>query len=69
MKCIEMFKYEESIKTVVELSWEEAIMKWSTLGYAAIFADIYDTRVEDGLVVHPRPTYNTIKKQIRRDNE
>jgi hypothetical protein len=42
IKCVEKFKYEQSVSQNKDIGWEEAFVKWVDLGHAKKFADIYD---------------------------
>ena len=42
LKCVEKFKWEESEKENREISWEDALMRWSKQGHAELFANLYN---------------------------
>jgi len=66
MKCIEIFKYEESKHQDRNIEWNEATMMWAEQGYAEHFANIYDKMVVEGHTVHPRPTYKAIAQLVHK---
>jgi len=42
LKCIEMFKWEESERAGHEVKWEDIEFMWSDLGYAAAFREAFN---------------------------
>ena len=42
MKCLEIFKYEESEKSKKDIGWDVAIQLWMERGYAKKFSDVFD---------------------------
>lgn len=58
MKCIEIFKYEQSEKEGYDIGWSEAGMRWVDQLWASHFADVYDPNKK------PRIIYQEIKKLI-----
>jgi len=42
LKCIEMFKWDESKVAGQDIGWNEAGMRWATNGYAAAFREVFD---------------------------
>jgi hypothetical protein len=42
LKCIEMFKWEESSKVGEDIGWNEAGMRWANEGYALSFRAVFD---------------------------
>ena len=42
LKCIEMFKWDESKTEDRDIGWNEAGMRWANNGYASVFRDIFD---------------------------
>ena len=42
LKCIEMFKWEESEREDHDIDWNEAGMRWSLEGYAEAFAKVFN---------------------------
>lgn len=62
LKCIEIFKYEESEKLQKALDWDQAFLKWVEDGYAKIFADVYNEKA------NPRQLYKKILK-IKKDTK
>lgn len=41
LKCVEIFKWDESKKEGKDIGWDDAHMRWVTNGYAKKFAECY----------------------------
>lgn len=58
VKCIEIYKYEESQKEGKDIGWDEASIRWAKNGYAEEFAKVYDN------IITPTDLYKIIKNNI-----
>ena len=56
LKCVEIYKYEESKTEDKDIGWSDAFMQWADKGFAKKFADLYDEDSE----LTPRQLYNKI---------
>lgn len=57
LKCIEMFKWDQSTLEGADIGWNEAGMRWANNGYASVFRSVFD----EGLSI--REVYNlTVEK-------
>lgn len=59
LKCIEIFKWEESEKQRDDIGWDEAHVEWVAKGYAKRFAELY---VED---MPAEELYSKIKDSMK----
>lgn len=41
LKCVEMFKWQESMREGKDIGWTESHKRWVEFGYATIFAEVY----------------------------
>lgn len=59
IKCIEIFKYEESERQGFDIGWSAAGLAWVDQGWAALFDENFDTQID------PRELYKKIKAQLQ----
>jgi hypothetical protein len=60
LKCVEIFKYEESERQQRELTTSQTMQLWVDRGYAAAFAELYDKAVDHKEKIHIRIIYAQI---------
>ena len=41
IKCVELFKWQESMREGKDIGWTESHKRWVELGYAAKFSEVY----------------------------
>lgn len=46
MKCLEIYKWNESEREDRDIGWDEAMTRWVRKGYAERFAEVYDSKME-----------------------
>ena len=61
IKCMEIFKYEQSEIDGKDIGWTEAGIRWAELGWAKVFADVYDHDPD----IKPRQIYAVIKSRLK----
>lgn len=65
LKCIEIYKYEAGTRFHTDIGWQEATMEWVEIGYASIFADVYDEAIRNEEEIHCRVLYNRICERAK----
>lgn len=64
IKCLEMFKWEESERAGKDIGDEASIQRWISEGYAKIYSDLYTEDAED-----PQELYKKVKEKQREEQE
>lgn len=62
LKCVEIYKWDESKKEGKDIGWEEAHIRWVENGFAKRFADIYEKNYNEN--VKPIELYNIIINKL-----
>ena len=62
-KCVEIFKWDEGVRTKREIDWSEGYDLWVKGGYAEKFADVYEKFYNDKM--HPKELYNLVMGRLK----